>query len=1277
MKHTHPELKRLDDVLDEELAEVLSSDTGGAAGESGYEGEVLSRRLIFENCATTDACFAPRRMAERSQTSKTASCEMQEEESVKQTEVDDVKVDVQGARRMFEGQSVSTLRQSAEKLQTEVSFQKSKQEHKTETLQNRNTALDVTGALHPHSPEHEFPGTDGSPFKDELSLDLEVEDKIKTCAALLKNNPFITANIEKEPKSHNATGNSREHQEVLMDNVKKRAHLFESLPFDKIRHQNEDEVEAMVENIRGTLDCLHRAGVIHSDGSIVEVGETMIAKKAKFSLSDLGPMINYDEVAEGGAQNFILQLVPRAHLKPGITYLKENKQGNIEATTVKVGFDQETECKTAQLVQVVEDILHQDNSLRKGVIIQQEVEAWAEVIVYSLYKYFNEEDVKSYHAPQIREHEGLQPDSGARELRNGEAGSQTSSSKNTPKDQNLSCSIRPEITAMGNVKLFKTCIEKGDLESLKAFHADSTVEEFPSTHNVATQGSELPLQQMHNQAEMSTWAPVDVEKLKKRFSGDPSPSQATAGISAGQKVNLPSTGSNSGMLPQHKLKENPTVTSTQPGTHLQSQDDHVIHKAELAEVVADCDEISDLQLAINALQQATIEAKSLHEKQKSPVQEVTGQKSDVKQLKLDLLHKNTEENPKVTNTEAHIEACRRMDQECSSGCVSSSETAEQEGEEALQGKLHAALESLERSNMNITRGDFKAAMIYRNSSHNHKKGLDSSTQAPTEKEDCPFYESKSDQVELKQENADTSGQRSAEKCRFTGPKPAIPPKPERLKAKRDVQPTNKSLKEETNEEKLSSIGNLKNGSAILQTNQLKDKERHQVKGSIGSMETAPMVAEKQLTDSTAEDSMTEANTLAVHFNAECQRMEKKPIKNAPVKPKRAKVALSVTQSDYKTLKQNLGGTESQITGILVNNQSIATDPERKDTNMKSVKQGSKVELREKKGRSETEAERLQRLSVHMDEIVKGNITAAMEIFDNLRKQGELQSILSRVEEIEKETSGVDVQSLRGIFENVPDWVVSSNRNKSNKVKEEKQVETMSFSPESEENKASMAHVFGNLERASEEILNLKEQTLARLMDIEEAIKKALYSVSTLKSESDIVGLSSLFRESFNTVQSSPSSANTSTISIGSCRAKPVLNRENTKPQGIQAATTGGPDQASPSSSPTFISIQSATKHVDKAEVLPPESTFCPTSQHSPMTADKFLTTATLTCNGERRGGQEELCHNPKRELSVLEVQTDREGNTTTVTERTDTFGNRIYSSRASTIVTAPPQAPTG
>lgn len=238
---------------------------------------------------------------------------------------------------------------------------------------------------------------------------------------------------------------------------------------------------------------------------------------------------------------------------------------------------------------------------------------------------------------------------------------------------------------------------------------------------------------------------------------------------------------------------------------------------------------------------------------------------------------------------------------------------------------------------------------------------------------------------------------------------------------------------------------------------------------------------------------------------------------------------------------------------------------------------------------------------------------------------------------------------------------------------------MPLTPDSTKNKPFMAHVFGNLERASEEILNLKEQTLARLLDIKKAVKKALYSVSTLKSDSDIDGLSSLFKESFGTIQGSPSSANISKINIGSCSAKPVLNWESpaegsTCLPWIQAASTGvasAKHQTSPSSSPAFISIQSAARPLDKAEILPTETKCCPTCQHSPNPEEKVLTTATLTYNGETR------CHNTNRELSVLEVQRDREGTTNTVTERTDPFGNRAYSSRTSTVITAPPEAPTG
>uniref|UniRef100_A0A8B9V773 Xin actin binding repeat containing 1 n=1 Tax=Anas zonorhyncha TaxID=75864 RepID=A0A8B9V773_9AVES len=258
-----------------------------------------------------------------------------------------------------------------------------------------------------------------------------------------------------------------------------------------------------------------------------------------------------------------------------------------------------------------------------------------------------------------------------------------------------------------------------------------------------------------------------------------------------------------------------------------------------------------------------------------------------------------------------------------------------------------------------------------------------------------------------------------------------------------------------------------------------------------------------------------------------------------------------------------------------------------------------VIMREKP-KKETEDERRKRLSVHKEEIMKGNVKEAMEIFENLRRQEELQEILTRVKEFEEETSKVDVKALRSFFEKVPDWVV---RQKTTQAKQQDRAETQA--KDDADSVSSVELVFGDLERASAEIIHLKEQTLARLLDIEEAIKKALYSVSSLKSESDIAGLSGLFKESLGNTQSSVSSSNIRKISIVSSKAR----QDGATVETGEAASGGGakvaektevtkselevprlvhPRVSSPSS-PSYISIESAARK-------PAES---PRTAHSP------------------------------------------------------------------------------
>lgn len=1454
LKHTHPELKKLDDVVDEELAEVLSGETRVTTGETGYEGEVLSRRLIFENCARSEKVspYAPNRHMAKGSVERrddSAASAVSEEhdkrmcgQSVKgiseegkmlgysphtEGEEEAMSIDVKATRRIFE----NTSRLNPDKLQEKVisSGEETKQEPAHITAQIAD--LEFSGM------EEVCTGETVSEEKMSFPDPDTSGEKIETRAALFKNNPFISTNVESEhyfvdaSKDHSAAGDGGQAQDHLMTNVKDRAHLFESLSFDKIRHQNKDEVETMVENIKETLSSLYRSHAIHSAGSIIEVNETMIAKKAKFTLTEGGPEIKYDEVAEGGAQNLILQLLPRTNLKPQIVYLKEDVKGRMATTTVNVHVHQhhfsanhDTEFKTANVVQVVEDILNQDNSLRKGVIIQEDVDSRAEVVVYALYNYSDEEDVKRYSPPLRPQHDEPQPE--RRDMnktdnqgpRKGETESTISCPLQTPDNQ----TCRPEVTVKGHVQLFRSCIEKGDLECLKSFQTETTVQEqeLPFNQDVAGQSMGIHYEERGDQAEGTTeWVPVDVKKLKNIFSGDPRPVQPkqkrweilakSTSISdafTGQNVslgkNLPLHECSGGLLSREQLKNDLTACSSltkkdvcsSPATpqqtclHLGLQDDDQVHKAELVEAVDD--EIANLKNAIETLEQATLRAKS-QQTQKLRVQEPIKQSvltghvqhstTDTKLVqqdedgqedqrtepskdelpsatdipsehKLDRQQEDREACHKTTDSEevGTIETCGTMNQNSTemvqkSVSAQSSETniAQQENEEVVfHGKLQTALNSLERSNINVTRGDFRAAMIYRNASKSQKQtylSTDVSVQDPTREGLCPFTEPESAQAKLRQEaseaNADPQSDtnKAAEKERRpTVPKPAIPPKPEHLKVKqRDIQSTDNTRTPDVNhsnnvnpKENIYSKESPGPNSLDHQINKLSKTEvSHEMKGSVITVEpdnTVNNVKTKQLEinvttdEKSPEDSTAKGYVSDAKKNFEDESKELGPkklfsVKSAPVKPKRVKIA----QPENKTPKHMSSDSHSPVlTQVVEEGQQILAGPLCKNTDTgentgsedkpeAAMTQESKVEMRGKRGRTETEDERRQRLSVHMDEIMKGNITTAMDIFDNLRKQEELQSILSRVEEIEKDTSDVDVRSLRGVFENVPEWVVSSNKKKEKHVKEEPKEERMQFMRDNSESKSSMAHVFGDLERASEEIMNLKEQTLARLMDIEGAIKKALYSVSTLKSDSDIAGLSSLFKESLGTVQGSSSSGNISKISIGSSRTKPAptqggpATQETRAAPGSRSASTEAAfakQRASPPSSPAFISIQSAAKQMNKSEGLSTGTKVCPNCQHSPKTEEKFRTTKTLTCNSPaqnrkgdpRKGGQKQPNQlSPKRELSVLEVQTDSGGHsirgTKTVTEnyeRTDNLGNRFYSSKTSTVFTTQPETTT-
>ncbi|XP_070775550.1 LOW QUALITY PROTEIN: xin actin-binding repeat-containing protein 1 [Enoplosus armatus] len=702
-------------------------------------------------------------------------------------------------------------------------------------------------------------------------------------------------------------------------------------------------------------------------------------------------------------------------------------------------------------------------------------------------------------------------------------------------------------------------------------------------------------------------------------------------------------------------------------------------------------------------------------------------------------------------------------------------------EDIVRGNVQLALQSLEKSSVNVSKGDYKAAMIYRNS------GKACSGRSKTVHKQCVVVSMPPSDTKLSPSisvtcegqpsittqnstlnpvangNSKTSSSESVtppplpQKTSEKSQKPALPPKPQWTKSvvgeEQNISPTSATkvtypikdnikstmippkqskqfptlssdkLQETTTHDKIckETLHETSHqtcvAEAVQDSNQPTERLPMDSKAQeIKKNKTAPQGHNSQskpdcqvMMSNNAKVEM-ERNVIQkinaaeeiqmcmknyteegehgmnMSLQAALQNLESETLdKRAPLLSKKVKVINDNNVSDYKQTTAQHKSLPQPPKKQHNTKDTVKTSMTKSPVDACHIQQNDdKVVLREKKVK-ETDDERRQRLSVHKEEIMKGNVKAAMEIFENLRKREELKGILSQVHEIEGETSSADVSSLNTLYENVPPWMVTPSRSAKQSKTEEKKVE-VETQDDDLESISSVETAFEDLEKASKEIMNLKEQTLTKLLDIEEAIKKALYSVSNLKSEADIAGLSGLFDESLKSDQNVQPTNNIRKISIVSSKAK---SDQTTSDANMQTVSDSSPSkqelprqvhnkplirQSSSQSSPSFISIHSAARRPAE-QPMSPMSTFKPkTKGHSQSChdANRDLGQESAAAESSKNG------HSPaQRKVSVLEVETVPEQpagiiGTKTVSEtyeETDGFGNVFVSSVTSTFVT--------
>ncbi|XP_059200668.1 xin actin-binding repeat-containing protein 1 [Centropristis striata] len=1229
-----------------------------------------------------------------------------------------------------------------------------------------------------------------SPVKTVHREDSQKGD-VKRCTWLFESQPLDKI---KEQEDASVQGTD---EEIPKSDVKCTTWLFETTPLDKISAISVSE----------TLSYLYQMNFVHSSGIIIEANESRHVNMAKYLLeSNNGMQIQKEEVVGGNIRNIMSQLLLKPTLKPQVSILREVEKGKVNTTVVELPVYQsattinlERDQRIQNIVQMIDELLVQDKDLKKGIIMQETAGGQAEMSVYSLIC-----------------------NSESHVIERGDVKSTIGNLLATAKCQRTAMSCRVDENEKGNVNLYKSCIEKGDLHYLKSLHTEATGDEvdfsvLTEEQTEIVQGdvkeAKRSLCQQKEQVErtISDVLPGDVKNTKKVFSSECSLAVETCIpkeeiipgdiLSAKQQLTVKQPV----MVEKEEIVAGDIKATMQSLERAKQQsmsvEREIITPGTIYDMSFSGPETEGGQAQKEVIISGDVKAakKSLEMAKQQSLQvdrevivpgkiynlNVTAQEESTSTVMQSSCSSSSrcqqiKTYPKVSDAEkdqeSHVsfEACQqsaaivneteeviRGDVRAAIKSLQSAATEQKllDKEDIVRGNVQLALQSLEKSSVNVSKGDYKAAMIYRNSGKAcsersktvHKQCVmvsmppSDTTLSPSISVTCEGQPSITTQNSTPYPVANGNS-KSSSSVTVTPPplplktiekpqeqKPALPPKPQWIKSvvveynnsaasevaspikdniKSGVIPPKQSkqfptvspdkLQDTTTHGKISKEDlhetshqnvTLATDSKAQETKKKKKmvtvskSECHEMMSNSTEVEMERNVIQKinaaeeiqMCMKNYAEDGKHEMN---MSLQAALRNFEKKENetqdKRAPLLSKKVKVI----NDNVSDSKQTNNTTTAQQHKPLPKKEQNADNVQQRshDLNEKQPKLEDKVVLREKKVK-ETDDERRQRLSVHKEEIMKGNVQAAMEIFENLKKREELKGILSQVQEIEGETNSLDVSSFKTLYETVPAWMVTPGENVKQSKTEERKVE-VEAQDDDLESISSVETAFEDLEKASKEIMNLKEQTLAKLLDIEESIKKALYSVSNLKSEADIAGLSGLFDESLKTEQNFQPTNNIRKISIGSSKAKSGQIKEATvsesspSKQGVHRQVNKPLiRQSSSQSSPSFISIHSAARKPAE-QPKSPMSTFKPNTEGNSQSchdANSDLGQESAAAAEVSKNG-----HSPaQRKVSVLEVKTVPEQpagivGTKTVSEtyeETDGFGNVFVSSVTSTFVT--------
>ncbi|XP_065116336.2 xin actin-binding repeat-containing protein 2 isoform X2 [Paramisgurnus dabryanus] len=282
--------------------------------------------------------------------------------------------------------------------------------------------------------------------------------------------------FEKEPldriKEVDGTETVISREEIPKADVKTTTWLFESTPLTEFNESSVERTEIIGKSIKTTLEELYSQKMVESQGILIEADEIGDVRMAKYKLlNQETPQIQREEAIRGDLNNIMMNLLNRRETtEKGIT-IDIEERGNITSAVQQL-FNQERTASVEEkeiirgdIQEAINNLLKQEGSAKRGILIQEDEKGDVKMTIYSL---LNNESGSNVEKEDIIKGNVR----GTLHRLLGNADSKDKSSKITVGE-----------TERGNVSFYSTCIESGALDYLRQLQigSDETEEKVKET----------------------------------------------------------------------------------------------------------------------------------------------------------------------------------------------------------------------------------------------------------------------------------------------------------------------------------------------------------------------------------------------------------------------------------------------------------------------------------------------------------------------------------------------------------------------------------------------------------------------------------------------------------------------------------------------------------------------------------------------------------------------------------------------------------------------------